>query len=76
MRNGHGKELAPENLILHNNEASMMFSDKDSRKLYNFDLEKGKIVDEIEWKDDLVSNDIVRISNDRKNSAVDTSAIF
>lgn len=53
-----------------------MFSDKDSRKLYNFDLEKGKIVDEIEWKDDLVSNDIVRISNDRKNSAVDTSAIF
>jgi hypothetical protein len=76
MKNKQGVELAPENLVLHNNEMSMMFTDKASKKMYNFDLEKGQIVDEIDWQNSLISSDIVKISNERKNSAVDTSAIF
>lgn len=76
MKNQKGQELHPENLILHNNEMGMMFADQVSKKLYNFDLEKGKVVDEIDWQPNLVSNDIVKVCNERKNCATDTSAIF
>lgn len=41
--------LHPENLVLHNNETKLMFTDKGSQKLINFDLETGQIIDEIPY---------------------------
>jgi len=49
----------------------LLFKDKFTKQLYNFDLESGKIVDEIGYKDNLV-----QVCNDSKNSQVDASAIF
>jgi hypothetical protein len=47
MKDKAGKLLEPENLLLHNNECSMLFIDKnDKNRLINFDLETGKVVEE------------------------------
>jgi hypothetical protein len=45
LKASDGSVLEPENLMLHNNEGSMLFKDKASNSLFNFDLEKGTIVD-------------------------------
>jgi len=54
MKDKKGNPLAPENLLLHNNEQNLLFKDKFTKQLYNFDLESGKIVDEISYNDNLV----------------------
>lgn len=56
MKNSKGKVLEPENMVLHNNEMGLMFQDKATKQLLNFDLEKGVIVDEVDWNDNLVKD--------------------
>jgi hypothetical protein len=63
-------------MVLHNNEMNLMFQDKATKQLINFDLEKGAIVDEVDWNSNLVQDGHIKICNDRKNSQVDTSALF
>ena len=41
LKDMKGNALEPENLLLHNQEYGLMFNDKGTKKLYNFDLEKG-----------------------------------
>lgn len=55
LKDSKGNVLSPENLLLHNSENNMMFVDKATKKLVNFDLEKGTIVDEIQYQNDLIN---------------------
>lgn len=44
-----GMTIEPTNLMLHNGESNLLFVDKfDQRRMFNFDLEHGKIVAEFE----------------------------
>lgn len=44
MENHEGIELNPQNLTLFNNEMQVLFSDKQTQSIYDYDLEKGRIV--------------------------------
>lgn len=45
----HGGFFEPVNLLLHNNESSMLFIDKrDKNRMVNYDLESGKVVEEFD----------------------------
>ena len=47
-----GRLFEPSNLMLHNNESSMLFIDKHDRNcVVNFDLEKGKVVEKYDTSD-------------------------
>ncbi len=47
LKDKSGHVFEPQNLLLHNNESSMLFIDKlDKNRLINFDLEAGKVVEE------------------------------
>ena len=51
MKDERGDILEPTNLMLHSNESSLMFIDKNDRnRLINFDLEKGQISEDIHFK--------------------------
>lgn len=46
MKNADGDRIYPSNVILHQNESQMIFSDaKDVSQLFDLDLETGKIVE-------------------------------
>jgi hypothetical protein len=45
LKDSKGNILEPENLLLHNNENNLLFKDRMTNQLINFDLESGKIVD-------------------------------
>lgn len=47
IRDTRGDVLEPSNMMLHNNESSMLFIDKNDRnRVVNYDLESGQIADE------------------------------
>lgn len=47
LKNSSGSVINPTNVMLHNSEGQMIFlDDNDKSKMYTFDLEGGKIVDE------------------------------
>jgi len=47
LKNSSGSVINPANVMLHNSEGQMIFvDDNDKSKIYTFDLEGGKIVDE------------------------------
>lgn len=47
LKNSDGDIINPTNVMLHNSEGQMIFLDeKEKNKVYTFDLEHGKIVDE------------------------------
>ena len=56
LKDSKGNVLEPENLLLHNNENNLMFVDKKTSQLINFDLESGKIVDQFLQSPELVTN--------------------
>ena len=68
LKDKSGQVLEPSNLLLHNNESSMMFIDKhDKNRLINFDLEAGKVVEEFDTTGKC--NDGIKIvTNEFKNS--------
>ena len=68
LKDSKGNILEPENLLLHKNETGLIFKDKHTQQLINFDLETGKIVDEIGYQTDLVTDNKITVTNDRKNS--------
>ena len=70
IRDDSGKVLEPSNIMLHNNESSMMFIDKNDRnRIVNFDLEAGRIADEINLKTKLGDAGAKMIVNEFKNSS-------
>lgn len=63
-----GGYYEPQNLLLHNNESSMLFVDKfDKNRLINFDLEHGKVVDEYDVTGKC-NQGIKMITNEFKNA--------
>lgn len=76
LKDSKGQVLEPENLLLHNQESNLMFLDKKSQLMINFDLEKGKIVDEIKYPAELVQDGQLKMTNEMKNSQTQASQIF
>ena len=51
-KDSNGKVIEPANLLMHNNENSLLFIDKSNpTKVFNFDMEHGKIVSEFDTGD-------------------------
>jgi hypothetical protein len=73
LKDSKGVTLEPENLLLHNSENNLMFKDRNTNRLINFDLETGKIVDEIKCPSELVTENQLKVTNVMKNSQVDSS---
>lgn len=47
LKNVDGEVIKPANIMLHNNETQMIFSDaQDASQIFNFDMEKGQIVEQ------------------------------
>ena len=62
----------PTNLLLHDNEGQLVFkNDNDSSQLFIFDLESGKIVQEIKTGKESIK--FQQINNDIKNGQKDVS---
>ncbi len=54
IRDQRGDILEPTNMMLHNNESSMIFIDKnDSNRVISYDLEAGSIADEFNLRSKL-----------------------
>ena len=62
----------PSNLLLHDNEGQLVFrNEKDPSQVFIFDLEQGKIVQEIKTGKEKVNFN--QINNDLKNGQKDIS---
>ena len=58
--------IVPTNLLLHDNEGQLVFrNDKDPSQIFIFDLESGKIVQEVHTGKDKIKFE--QINNDMKN---------
>lgn len=68
LKDSKGNVLEPENLLLHKSEVGLMFKDRNTQQLINFDLESGKIIDEIKFDKNLVTDGQITLSNEKKNS--------
>ena len=69
MKDDRGDILEPTNILLHNNESSILFVDKNDRnRLVNFDLEKGQIADDMHLGDELGELGISQVVNEYKNA--------
>ena len=68
MKNSQDEQIQPSNMMLHNGEANLVFTDKANPSLmYNFDMEAGKIVETFQaHKDDKV-NEMRHLTNKVKN---------
>ena len=67
-----GEEVIPSNLLLHDNEGQLVFkSESDPSKLFVFDLESGKIVQEIKTGREQINFN--QICNETKNGQKDVS---
>lgn len=45
LRDDNGAVFEPKNLVFHNNESSLLFSDKNNpNRIVNYDMECGKVV--------------------------------
>lgn len=72
LKDNQGQVVEPSNLMLHNNEASMLLVDqKNKSRVLNFDLEKGAIVDEFQVKDP-----VVQMTHEFKNAQTDAGSLF
>jgi len=46
IKNDNGDIIIPQNMMLHNGESHLIFTDaNDSTQIYNFNLETGKVVE-------------------------------
>lgn len=77
IKDTRGDVLEPMNIMLHNQESSMLFIDKnDKNRLVNYDLESGKIADEFNLKEKLGENGASMIVNEFKNASNTASQLF
>ena len=71
-----GEHFEPKNLLLHNNESSMLFMDKFDRNcLVNYDLETGKIVETYDLQGHC-NEGVKMITNEAKNAQSTPSQLF
>ena len=69
IRDTRGDVLEPTNMMLHNQESSMLFIDKnDPNRVVNYDLEKGQVADEYNLRGKLGDAGTTRIVNEFKNA--------
>ena len=69
IRDQRGDVMEPTNIMLHNNESSMLFIDKnDKNRVFNYDLESGKIADEFRTHSKFGEGGISMIVNEFKNA--------
>jgi len=65
--------IEPDNLMLHNGESNLLFTDKNDRKMmFNFDLEAGKVVSEFETH----AHGVNAIASQTKNGQVTAEQMF
>uniref|UniRef100_A0A7S3CJU9 Vacuolar import/degradation Vid27 C-terminal domain-containing protein n=1 Tax=Strombidium rassoulzadegani TaxID=1082188 RepID=A0A7S3CJU9_9SPIT len=81
LKTEEGEVIRPQNVMLHNQEKQMIFSDaQDPSKLFNFDLESGKIVEEFraEKKGNAKSDvsNLVHITNKERNGQTQSEQTF
>ena len=70
IRDQAGEILEPMNMMLHNNESSMLFIDKNNKnRVVNYDLESGQVADEYNMQDKLGARGIEMIVNEFKNAS-------
>jgi hypothetical protein len=68
IRDENGLVFEPKNLVFHNNESNLLFSDKNEPNLIvNYDMACGKIVNQFKLKGEL-SKDLIQFANDCKDS--------
>lgn len=68
LKNEEGDIVRPRSLTLHNNESQMLFTDKnDTSQIFNFDMEKGKIVEQFRADKDSAIAKLRHITNKIKN---------
>lgn len=71
-----GRVLEPSNLMLHNNESSLLFVDKNNRNcVVNFDLEKGKVVEKYDTSEKC-NTGIKQLVNEHKNAQNTAAQLF
>ena len=72
IKNKAGDAVMPSNLLLHDSEGKLVFkSESDPSKVYVFDLESGKIVQEIRTGKEEISFN--QLCNETKNGQKDNS---
>lgn len=77
IKDARGEVLEPSNMMLHNNESSMLFIDKHNRnRVINFDLEAGAIADEYNLESKLGESGAKQIINEFKNASNTASQVF
>ena len=80
LKNDKDEKIKPQNLILHNGEGQMIFNDaKDPSQLFNFDLEKGKIIEQFTTTDEKSKFDtasIRHLTNKFKNGQSSGESTF
>ena len=77
IRDNQGDVLEPMNMMLHNNESSMLFVDKKNKnRVVNYDLESGQIADEFDMGDKLGADGVAMIVNEFKNASNTASQLF
>mmetsp|Transcript_1642 Transcript_1642/g.2272 ORF Transcript_1642/g.2272 Transcript_1642/m.2272 type:complete len:80 (-) Transcript_1642:788-1027(-) len=70
IKDAGGEVLEPSNIMLHNNESSMLFIDKNNKnRVVNFDLEAGAIADEYNLESKLGESGAKMIVNEFKNAS-------
>ena len=69
IKDKNGEVVEPRNLMLHDNESSLLFADsKDKNRLINFDLEKGQIAEEYDTREVLGIDGLDQVVNEYKNA--------
>jgi hypothetical protein len=70
IKDSKGNIIEPTNLMLHNGESNLLFIDKfDQKRMFNFDLEGGKVVSEFNTH----KNGVDMISSQTKNGQTTAS---
>eukprot|EP00347_Sterkiella_histriomuscorum_P022900 403336735 len=66
LKDQNGNQIVPQNLILANNESNLIFNnEKENSQLFMFDLETGKIVQQLKTGKDVIN--FQKLSNETKN---------
>ncbi len=72
LKDLHNQPIMPSNLLLHDNEGQLVFkNESDPSQLFVYDLETGKVVQEIKTGKEVVKFN--HINNDLKNGQKEVS---
>ena len=69
--------INPSSLMLHQNESQLIFTDKnDPSQIFNFDMEKGKIIEQFTADKSIDTNRLRHLCNKWKNGQSSTESTF